>query len=63
MLYDDDKTGPLEAAIYSTVMLMWTEGRQYSGGELTAILSDTGFTGIEIKRSFGLWSIVTGFKP
>jgi hypothetical protein len=63
MLYDDDKTGPLEAAIYSTVMLMWTEGRQYSGAELAAMLGDAGFTGIEIKRSFGLWSVVTGSKP
>jgi hypothetical protein len=63
ILYDDDKKGPLEAAIYSTVMLMWTEGRQYSGGELAAMLGNAGFTGIEIKRSFGLWSIVTGSKP
>jgi hypothetical protein len=63
LLYDDDKSGPLEAAIYSTVMLLWTEGRQYSGAELAAMLGEAGFTGIEIKRSFGLWSIVTACKP
>lgn len=63
MLYDDDKAGPLEAAIYSMVMLLWTEGRQYSGAELTAAFAQTGFVEIEMKRSFGLWSIVTGRKP
>lgn len=62
MLYEDDKTGPLEAAIYSATMLLWTEGRQYSGAELTAMMGDAGFIDIETKRSFGLWSIVTGRK-
>jgi ubiquinone/menaquinone biosynthesis C-methylase UbiE len=62
MLYDDDKCGPLEAANYSMLMLLWTEGRQYSGAELRAMLAETGFTEIEIKRTFGLWSIVTGCK-
>lgn len=61
-LYDDDKSGPLEAALCSTTMLLWTEGRQYSGAEVAMILQDAGFTGIEIKRSFGLWSIVTDSK-
>ncbi|MCI0628783.1 MAG: acetylserotonin O-methyltransferase [Acidobacteria bacterium] len=62
LLYDDDKRGPLEAAVYSMVMLLWTEGRQYSGAELAAMLAEAGFTEIEIKRSFGLWSVVTGVK-
>jgi hypothetical protein len=35
MLYDNDKNGPLEAAVYSVVMLLWQRGRQYSGAELT----------------------------
>jgi len=62
MLYDDDKKGPLETAIYSITMLLWTEGRQYSGRELSEMMSDAGFREIEVKRSFGLWSIVTGIK-
>jgi hypothetical protein len=62
MLYDDDKRGPLETAIYSITMLLWTEGRQYSGRELTEMLSEAGFNDVEVKRSFGLWSIVTGVK-
>jgi len=62
MLYDDDKKGPLETAIYSITMLLWTEGRQYSGKELTEMMSEAGFKNVEVKRSFGLWSIVTGVK-
>ena len=62
MLYDDDKRGPLEAANCSILMLLWTEGRQYSGAELGAMLAESGFEEIEIKRTFGLWSIVTGRK-
>lgn len=63
LLYNDDKTGPLEAAVYSTMMLLWTEGRQYSGAELAEMFKNAGFTDVEIRRSFGLWSIVTGRKP
>jgi hypothetical protein len=62
LLYADDKAGPLEAAVFSTVMLLWMEGRQYSGAELARMLGEAGFSGIEIKPSFGLWSIVTGHK-
>jgi hypothetical protein len=62
LLYEDDKSGPIEAAVYSIVMLLWVEGRQYSGAELTSILSEAGFVEIEVKRSFGLWSIVTAGK-
>lgn len=63
LLYDDDKQGPLAASIYSMVMLIWTEGRQYSGAELTAMLREAGFGEIAVQRSFGLWSVVTGVKP
>lgn len=63
MLYEDDKKGPLDAAIYSMIMLLWSEGRQYSGAELVSLLTGVGFVEIEVRRSFGLWSIVTGVKP
>ena len=62
MLYDDEKRGPLEPAAYSVAMLLWTEGQQYSGRELRAMMTEAGFTGIEIKPSYGYWSIVTGSK-
>ncbi|HJQ22447.1 MAG TPA: methyltransferase [Blastocatellia bacterium] len=63
MLYDDAKTGPAHTAAYSVAMLLWTEGQQYSGRELRSLLAEAGFTDIEVKPSFGYWSIVTGVKP
>jgi hypothetical protein len=37
-LYNDDKTGPFGTAAASMLMLAWTEGEQYSGRELSAML-------------------------
>jgi SAM-dependent methyltransferase len=63
MLYDDDKAGPLMTAAYSVAMMLWTEGQQYTGSELRAMLSEAGFAEIEVKPSFGYWSLITGLKP
>jgi hypothetical protein len=63
MLYDDDKTGPFTVAAFNLMMLFATEGEQYSGRELAALLKETGFTDIAVKPTFGYWSIVTGRKP
>jgi len=62
-LLNDDKTGPFAIAAFSISMLLWTEGQQYSGGELSAMLTAAGFTDIEVKPTSGYWSIVTGYKP
>src|SRR6185295_9059051 len=43
MLYDEDKAGPLMTAAYSVAMMLWTEGQQYTGSELAAMLSEAGF--------------------
>lgn len=48
MLYDDEKTGPFAAAAFSMMMMGWTEGKQYSGQELTAMLDEIGFKEIQI---------------
>jgi hypothetical protein len=45
------------------VMLYWVPGQQYSGRELTDMLKEAGFEDIEVKPTFGYWSIVTGVKP
>jgi hypothetical protein len=63
MLYNDDKTGPFTVAAFNLMMLLTTDGEQYSGPELEAMLTRAGFTEIEIKHTFGSWSIVTGRKP
>jgi hypothetical protein len=62
-LLNDEKTGPFAIAAFSIAMLLWTEGEQYSGRELSAMLTEAGFTDIEVKPTWGYWSIVTGRKP
>jgi hypothetical protein len=63
VLYNDAKTGPFPAAAFSMVMMGWTEGEQYSGRELSAMLSDAGFRDIQVKPTFGYCSIVSSLKP
>ncbi len=63
MLYNDDKSGPFVTAASSIGMLLWTQGRQYSGKELTEMLTTAGFIEVEVKPTYGYWSIVTGRKP
>ncbi len=63
ILYNNDKSGPFIAAASSVAMLVWTEGQQFSGLELTEILSETGFINIDVTPSSGFWSIVSGEKP
>src|SRR5262245_2921245 len=63
MLYNDEKTGPFPVAASSIIMLLWTEGEQYSGQEIAAMLTEAGFIDVEVKPTFGYWSIVTGRKP
>lgn len=64
MLYDDQKTGLFAPAAFSMMMMMgWTEGRQYSGQELTSMLTEIGFEEVQVHRAFGYYSIVTGRKP
>jgi hypothetical protein len=63
MLYNDEKTGPFAAAAFSMLMMGWTEGRSYSGAELSTMLADAGFTDITVHPAFGYYSLVTGIKP
>jgi predicted O-methyltransferase YrrM len=63
LLFHDDRPGPTAVAGYSVAMLLWTEGKQYSGSELAAMLVEAGFTDVEVKPTFGYWGIVTGRKP
>ncbi|MDV6343804.1 methyltransferase [Nitrosomonas sp. Is37] len=63
MLYNDEKTGPFASAAFSMMMLGWTEGKQYSGQELSTMLKEIGFEEIQIHKAFGYYSIVTGRKP
>lgn len=63
MLLDDDKAGPPAVAGYNILMMLWTEGQQFSGAELVDMLSEVGFTEVSARRTCGHWGIVTGRKP
>ncbi|BBL72615.1 O-methyltransferase [Methylogaea oryzae] len=63
VLYNDDKTGPFRAASASVSMLLWTEGRQYSGKELTDVLREAGFINIKVLPTSNNWSVICGQKP
>lgn len=65
LMMDDDKTGPVPAAMMSMIMLIETEGRNYTWAEYTGWLEETGFQ--EIQRiplqSPGANGILVGQKP
>jgi hypothetical protein len=63
MLFDDHHTGPFPAAAFNLTMLVTMLGQQYSGAEIATMLAQAGFTGIQIKPTFGYWSIVVAAKP
>ena len=44
-------------------MLVAMPVEQYSGLKISGFLSEAGFREIEVKPTFGYWSIVTGVKP
>jgi hypothetical protein len=63
MLFNNQRTGPFPVAAFNVTMLLWTEGEQYSGREISSMLREAGFRNIAVKPTFGYWSIVTGVKP
>jgi hypothetical protein len=63
LLLDSNKSGPLLPTLMGMVMLLWTEGRQYSGVELSELLVSVGFVGVHAEQTLGSWGIVTGVKP
>jgi acetylserotonin N-methyltransferase len=62
MLIDDDGAGPPTAAAFSMLMLLATQGQQFTFGELKSILESAGFTGIETVPTYGYYSITSGYK-
>ena len=66
LLADDDKTGPVPAALMSLNMLIETEGgRNYTAGEYSAWLDETGFCDIQTVRfeAAGANGVVLARKP
>jgi len=62
MLLDDDGAGPPTTAGFSMLMLLATQGQQFTFGELRSILEGAGFAGIETVSTYGYYSITTGYK-
>jgi acetylserotonin N-methyltransferase len=62
MLLDDDGAGPVTAASFSMLMLLATQGQQFTFGELRHILEAAGFVRIYVTATHPYYSVVTGIK-
>jgi acetylserotonin N-methyltransferase len=63
MLLDDDGAGPVAAASFSMLMLLATQGQQFTFAELKSILESAGFGGVVATETHSYYSVVTGYKP
>lgn len=57
-LLDDSGVGPIAANTFSLVMLLGTEGRQFTYPELARLLEDAGFGDVGVTPSHGYYSVV-----
>jgi hypothetical protein len=61
-LLDDDGNGPPATAAFSMLMLLATQGQQFTFTELKALLENAGFTDIAARQTASYYSITTGYK-
>jgi hypothetical protein len=61
-LLDDDGNGPTATAAFSMLMLLATQGQQFTFAELKALLENAGFEEIETRQTVSYYSITTGYK-
>jgi acetylserotonin N-methyltransferase len=62
MLLDDDGAGTVTASSFSMMMLLGTQGQQFTFGELKNILESAGFAGVESRQTSVYYSIITAYK-
>jgi hypothetical protein len=62
MLLNDDGAGSITPSSLSLVMLLGTQGQQFTFSELKAILEKVGFRDIQVRPTAGYYSITTGYK-
>jgi acetylserotonin N-methyltransferase len=62
MLVDDGGIGPATPAGFSMLMLLVTQGQQFSFGELKTLLEGVGFTGVEARPTSHYYTITTAYK-
>jgi 2-polyprenyl-3-methyl-5-hydroxy-6-metoxy-1,4-benzoquinol methylase len=63
MVLDDAHDGPLTTASFAMLMLVGTQGRQYTLTELREILESVGFVDVRADATYGYYSVVSGRKP
>jgi len=63
MLLEDTKDGPLPTAGYAIQMLVGTQGKQFTAGELSEILLGSGFRDITLTPTFSYYSLIRATKP
>ena len=63
MLLNDDGVGPVTTASFSLLMLLATQGQQFTPGELQAILEGAGFVGVSATETHPYYSLTTAYKP
>ncbi len=61
-LLDDDGNGPRATAAFSMLMLLATQGQQFTFAELKTLLQDAGFEDVETQQTAAYYSITTGYK-
>lgn len=61
MLLHDAQDGPLPAALFS-VMMLGTRGKQLSFAELDDLTRGVGFANVEVRHTYGYYSLVTATK-
>jgi acetylserotonin N-methyltransferase len=59
-LLAEDGSGPVTTAAFSMLMLLGTNGRQYTFSELEQILSSAGFIDVDSRATYGYYSVVSG---
>ena len=63
LLIDDDEAGPATAAAFSLMMLLTTQGQQFTFLELAGLLERAGFAEVRVRATHGYYSVVSGRKP
>ncbi|XP_044858141.1 acetylserotonin O-methyltransferase-like [Mauremys mutica] len=61
-LLNEDKTGPLEAQLYSMNMLVQAEGKERTPTEYRKLLAAAGFREIQVKKTGKLYDAILGRK-
>jgi hypothetical protein len=62
MLFNNDRAGPFPVAAFNIDMLLWVEGEQNSGREISSMLREAGFKNIDCAGSPS-WIICSHLTP